>query len=299
MNTHKAFEQIWQTYSGQAAWQTVADLSRFHRIQASPGYRQAANLIHQRLGQAGLESEILSYPADEQTQFWAWPSFQEWDCTEATLHLIAPEEEAGILADFRACPISLIQRSAPFEGEAEVVLLKDGEEEADYNGLDVAGKVVLSRGDLHRVWELAVQQRGALGILSDGMRIVKPVRPEGDLADVRQYTSFWWKPGDTRCFGFVLTPRQGQALRHLLKKADVRFARLHLQGPGTAGSRCAKVTDDVPWRRDIWGQGSPYVAALRNADRLLGEFVAALQEMDKWDDTLLVVMADHGQARRH
>ena len=38
-----------------------------------------------------------------------------------------------------------------------MVLLDDGDEEADYEGLDVAGKVVLSRGDLRRVWELAVQ----------------------------------------------------------------------------------------------------------------------------------------------
>ncbi len=220
MNTRKALEQIWQAYSGQAAWQAVVDLSRFHRIQASPGYRQAAQWVHEYLAQAGLEATILSYPADEQTQFWAWRSFQEWDCTEATLHLVAPAAEARSLADFRACPISLIQRSTSFEGEAEVVLLEDGVQEDDYDGLDVSGKVVLSRGDLRRVWELAVKQRGALGILFDGMRAVDPVRPEGDLADIRQYTSFWWQPGDTKCFGFVLTPRQGQALRRLLKKAE-------------------------------------------------------------------------------
>jgi aminopeptidase YwaD len=220
MNRRKALEQIWQAYSGQAAWQMVTDLSRFHRIQASPGYRQAAQWLQSRLDQAGLEAKILSYPADEQTQFWAWRSFQEWDCTGATLHLVAPEDETTLLADFRACPISLIQRSTPFEGEAEVVLLEDGEQEGDYDDLDVAEKVVLSRGDLRRVWELAVKQRGALGILFDGMRAVNPVRPEGDLADVRQYTSFWWQPGDRKCFGFVLTPRQGQALRRLLKKAE-------------------------------------------------------------------------------
>jgi len=214
----QTFEQIWQAYSGEAAWQNVADLSRFHRIQASPGFRQAAQWIHQRLIRDGLEAEILSYRADEQSVFWAWPSFQEWDCQEATLHLVAPEGEARLLADFRACPISLIQRSTSFDGEAEVVLVEDGEEEADYDGLDVAGKVVLTRGGLHRVWELAVEQRGALGILFDGMRPVKPVRPEGDLADVRQYTSFWRLPGGNQCFGFVLTPRQGQALRRLLKE---------------------------------------------------------------------------------
>ncbi len=213
-------EQIYRTYSGEAAWQTVADLSRFHRIQASPGYRQAAHLVHQRLVESGLQAELLSYPANEQARFWGQPAFQEWDCAEATLHLVAPEQEAGLLADFRACPIALIQRSAPFDGEVEVALLEDGEEEADYAALEVAGRVVLTRGEVRRVWELAVARRGAVGLLFDGLRAVPPVRLEGDLPDVRQYTSFWWRAGDLRCFGFVLTPRQGQRLRRLLKKGE-------------------------------------------------------------------------------
>ena len=217
-NLHHLLEQIWQTCSGEAAWQVVADLSRYHRIQASPGHRQAAQLVRRQLGQAGLSAEILSYPADERTTFWAYPSFQEWSCSEATLRLVAPPDKAETLADFQACPVSLIQRSASFEGEVGVVLVEDGENNEDYQGLEVAGRVVLTRGDLRRVWELAIQQRGAAGILFDGMRPVVPVRPEGDLADVRQYTSFWWQPGDIHCFGFVLTPRQGRALRHLLKK---------------------------------------------------------------------------------
>jgi aminopeptidase YwaD len=216
----QTLEQIWHAYSGQAAWQTVADLSRFHRIQASPGFRQAAELIRQRLILDGLEAEILSYPANESAQFWTMQSFQEWHCSQATLHLVEPEKEAQELANFRACPISLVQRSISFKGEAEVVLLQDGAKDADYEGLEVAGKIVLTRGDLRRVQILAVEERGAIGILYDGMRVVPPVRPEGDLVDVRQYTSFWWKPGDKRCFGFVLTPRQGQALRRLLKKAE-------------------------------------------------------------------------------
>jgi hypothetical protein len=213
-------ELIWQACSGDAAWQAVSNLSRFHRIQASPGYRQAAQWVHQQLVEAGLESEILSYPADERNSFWAWTSFQEWDCTHATLHLIAPEEQAQELANFRADPISVIQRSSPFAGEAEVVLLEDGTAESGYDNLEIAGRIVLTRGDLRRVWELAVAQRGAVGILFDGMRSVPPVRPGGDLADIRQYTSFWWLPGDTHCFGFVLTPRQGQALRCLLKESE-------------------------------------------------------------------------------
>ena len=219
-NLHQLLEQIWQACSGETAWQTVADLSRYHRIQASPGYRQAAQLIRRQLGQAGLTAEILSYPANEQTAFWAYPSFQEWSCSEATLRLVAPADKAEPLADFQACPVSVIQRSTSFEGEVGVVLVEDGETDKDYQGLDVAGQVVLTRGDLRFVWELAVQQRGAVGILFDGMRPVAPVRPEGDLADVRQYTSFWREPGDANGFGFVLTPRQGQQLRRLLKKGN-------------------------------------------------------------------------------
>jgi len=221
------FEPIWQACSGEAAWQTVADLSRIHRIQASPGYRQAAELVHRRLAAAGMDAKIHSYPANEQTHFWSWASFREWDCTSATLHLLPPHAESAgqapaapdLLADFGACPISLIQRSAPFAGEVDLVLLEDGTEAEHYAGIDVAGKAVLTQGNVARVREMAVQKRGAVGVLYDGMRVVEPVRPEGDLADFRQYTSFWWQPGDTRCFGFVLTPRQGWALRRRLKAA--------------------------------------------------------------------------------
>jgi len=219
------FELIWGAYSGEAAWQTVCDLARYHRIQASPGHRQAAELVCQRALSAGVQAEILSFPASESASFWAFPSFQEWACETATLQLVRPASCAQGLADFRAVPISVIQRSAHFQGEADVVLLEDGEEEQDYDGLDVAGKVVLTRGDVRRVYELAVERNGAVGIAYDGMRVVPPVRPEGDLLDVRQYTSFWWRPGDRRCFGFVLTPRQGAVLRGLLKgKEPVRVS---------------------------------------------------------------------------
>lgn len=213
-------ERIWREFSGDAAWQTVADLSRLHRIQASPGYRQAAGMILERARVAGLQAELHSYPADERTSFWARPSFQEWECAAATLHLLEPCAQASLLCDFRAQPTSLVQRSTAFDGEVEVVLVENGEEEGDYEGLDVAGKVVLSSGDLRRVGELAVQARGAVGLLYDGLRAVPPVRTEGDLLDVRQYSSFWWQAGDAPCFGFVLTPRQGRMLRQCLKQGE-------------------------------------------------------------------------------
>ena len=83
----------------------------------------------------------------------------------------------------------------------------------------------------------------------------------------------------------------------LLRRVDVRFMLIHLQQPGNMGVRCA-FTDqkDAPWYHNIWGEGSPYVEKIRQADHLLGEFVEHLKDMGKWDDTLLVVTGDHGQA---
>ncbi|MFQ5812497.1 MAG: DUF4910 domain-containing protein [Anaerolineae bacterium] len=213
-----AFEAIREEFSGQAAKSYVIDIARYHRMQASPGFRRAAHYCLERLREAGVEAEILSFPADDTTQYWSARMFQEWEATEATLHLVEPEDEQRKLADFRDCPISLIQRSAPFEGEAEVVLLEDGEEEADYEGLHLKGKVVLTKGDLNRVRELAVEKRGAVGIISDGMRETPPVRARMDVPDALQYTSFWWTGQEKKCFGFVLSPREGEKLRRLIKK---------------------------------------------------------------------------------
>jgi len=46
------FKSLWRTLreecSGVAAYQTVADISRYHRIQASPDFRQAAEYVPPR-----------------------------------------------------------------------------------------------------------------------------------------------------------------------------------------------------------------------------------------------------------
>jgi len=200
-------------YSGERAKRHIANISQHHRIQASPGYRAAAAYVQAQLDNAGLITEMLSYPADHQTTFWTMESFQEWACARATLDLLQGEQAVDRLCDFEAVPMSIIQRSAAAQGDYEVVVLKDGTEHAHYDGLDVAGKLVLTDGDLGRVYDLAVRRRGAAGILFDGMATTAPGRGPLDLPDARQYTSFWWGADEPRCFGFVLTPRQGRRLR--------------------------------------------------------------------------------------
>lgn len=203
--------------SGEVAWQNVAEISRYHRIQASPGYRAAASYVAAELEAVGLAVRVLSYPANPEASYWSLGGWQEWDCREATLYLIGADGNQELLCDFRACPTSVIQRSASFDGEAEVVLLEDGSDPKHFDGLDVRGKLVLSDGDPAQVYELAVSERGALGILCDRMEAKVPGRSKLDMPDVRRYTSFWWAREHRPCFGFVLTPRQGDRFRRLLR----------------------------------------------------------------------------------
>lgn len=213
-------DPLLETVSGVAAKRLVADISRYHRIQASPDYRQAAEMIYETLLAWGLEAEVLSYPANESSQHWGMRMFQEWSGVAGTLRLTAPTDTARLLADYRDVPLSLIPRSAPFEGEVEVAVPRNkGEEPEDYQGLDVTGKVVVTNGQLMRVHRLAVEDRGAAGIIFDGMRTLEPVSPEWALPDAIQYTSFWWWNTSRKGFGFALTPRQGNWLRQLVAEA--------------------------------------------------------------------------------
>lgn len=210
-------EAVGEEFSGLAAHRYVGEIIQYHRLQVSPGYRRAAEYAYQKLLDFGLEAEILSYPAREGVTFWAQPSFQEWEAREGALHLLEPE--ARKLADYREIKLSLIQRSAPFEGETEIVLLEDGLGVEEYEGLDLRGKVVLTRGDVRRVHYLAVEKGGAAGIIYDGIKELPGL--ERRLDNALQYTSFWWYGGEKKCFGFVLSPRAGERLRRSIKRGSV------------------------------------------------------------------------------
>ncbi len=156
------------------------------------------------------------------------------------------------MCDFDAIPISLIQRSAALNGDFEVVAPHGcrGSEGADYSGLDVHGKLVLTRNSPQEVYHEAVRQRGAAGILFFGMGAGG--RTAADIPDGRQYSSFWWAGVDRPdAGGFVLTPRQGKAIRDRIEcgeqvrvrvRIDARFYDGHFEVvdafiPGTGGDQ--------------------------------------------------------------
>ncbi len=205
--------EILKYVSGERAFQTVAELSTFHRIQASQGFRDAANHCKDRMERMGIASEVLSYPAKEKVFFGTYPSFQEWKIRNAWCDLVSPAELR--LADFDACAISIIQRSAPIDlrkKPADLVMLNKGTKEAAYRGIDLKGKVVFCRGDINDIYDWAIEKGGAVGIITDYVLTDPGVRERHDQSDTRRYTAFNWKPGMKKAFGFVITPRLGDKL---------------------------------------------------------------------------------------
>lgn len=234
---NRTFDLIRRAYRGEMAHRHVVALSGFHRIQASPGFRAAAGYVAAQLKAAGVQVTVRSYPADGIARFWTTPSFLEWACDSATLHLLGEQGGAELLCDFAAIPTSLIQRSIPAAGEFEVVAPagKGGSTHEDYAGLDVHGKVVLTDQRPNAVAAVAVNQLGAVGVLFDGMKAGG--RSELDLPDARQYTSFWWAGSTTPdAWGFVLSPRQGRGLRAKLAEGKTVRVRAAVDSRFYAGS---------------------------------------------------------------
>lgn len=211
--------------SGQTCMDHVQTITRHHRIQASPGYRAAAQDCLRILQQAGLDASITTYPATGRNREWTHLTPQEWSCNGAELWLLGPDgNRQERLAWYEEMNLSIIQRScATPEGgvTADLAAVDDAENPASWNGQDLKGKIVLvGNGDIHRMLKHA-RKAGAAGLVTARMSYHPPTRPEGDLADALQYTSFWWSPDEEKGWGFVLSTAQGARLRSLLGRGPV------------------------------------------------------------------------------
>ncbi|HOB34534.1 MAG TPA: DUF4910 domain-containing protein [Bacillota bacterium] len=227
---HRTERLLRQEISGRQAWRYAEAIAQYNRIQASPGYREAARKVAGLLAREGVEVGIREFPAREGVRFLARPSFREWRCNGGELWLLGQDGSRRRLARYQEEEVSLVQRSAatPPEGvEAELVWVPDAENPDSYRGLDLRGKFALVRGNAMAVHSLAVEEHGAAGLVFDNLNSYPPLRTREDMPDAIQYTSFWWTGREKPAFGFCVPPRVGDELRALLARGPVRlFARV-------------------------------------------------------------------------
>jgi hypothetical protein len=225
---HSLLERVRHEVSGKRALESVRALTRFHRVQSSPGYDQASSWMARQLESLGLEIEVDTVPGDGRTRLLGQLMPEGWECSHAMATLVDGDRREH-LCDYQAETLSLILRSAPARGRYVLVDAGEGTEASHYQGLQVANRVVLIHGDVHRVHELAVKERGAAGILSCGRRLVPPVRDALTDPDALAYTSFWWEAEEPRGWGFVISPRAAARVRERLAQGAALELEVEIQ----------------------------------------------------------------------
>lgn len=212
--------------SKRRLYQNVKEVSSFHRIQASSGYRKAAKHIDAYLEECGISHRILSYPANKREYAGTHKLFQEWDCKNAYCEMVYPYKKR--LADFKLEPISIIQKSYPCDyrkTSLDVVEINGETYKDDFANVDLKGKLLFIHRHFETYYEWGIKEKGALGFISDFYHEVEHVRTREEMRDSLNYTSFWWKhtEDEVPCFGFVLSPRNGDELKAICRDTKRKY----------------------------------------------------------------------------
>lgn len=151
--------------SGLVAKDTVVELSRHHRVQASSGFSNAAQFIASKAKEYGLEQvEIERYPADGERTYYTLKSTPGWEVERGQLWEMEPGKTK--IADYDEMRVALADYSQTSDVTAVLVDVGAGTDARDYEGKDVKGRIVLAGGSVAAAHQMACDERGAAGVLS-------------------------------------------------------------------------------------------------------------------------------------
>ena len=208
--------------SGEVAKSYVAQITCFHRIQASTMFHKAAEYIRDTLHRLGFkDAKIEQFTSDGAKKYWTWTSPIGWEVKSAELHLVEPEKKLIVRYEDMATCLHAYSKATPTQGiTAELIDVGEGTKPKHYEGNDIRGKFVLATGRAKNVHEQAVYKYGAAGVITDTItHEMENVRESVDIPDAHAYQSIWptKEELDKVSFGFSLSKRQGNHLRALLK----------------------------------------------------------------------------------
>lgn len=229
--------QITEEISGDAAYEHVRYLTRFHRPGGgADGLWQAATYVEEQARSFGLEDVTLI-----RQDYGRVP----WNARFADLWVVGDEPRR--IASTIQTPLHLADYSRSADVTAELVDVGSGTSEEDYRAIDVADKVVLAHGSAGAVMREAVWQRGAAGIV---------VFPDpSSVGSLTYQDQIRWSRvpvfGDDNVeptFAFVLSLREGMKLRRALASAT-EPVRVH----AVVDAGLTSMAGDEPWQVMVEG----------------------------------------------
>ena len=207
--------------SGKRMLSRVADIVESDRWNSFDHFHRTTEKLVRCYREAGAVAEVEALQTGGQIGSGRWIIQEAADVRSATVDVVHPFKERVL--DYAENPWHVVQWSAatPAGGlRAELVVLDSREAIERLPKGRLRNKIVLTNGDPRALMEL-LADRGAVGVIGD--------RPVPNYPDALAWTKFGWgaipmSHATARLVGFVLSQRQGEALR---KKAQ-KFGSLEL-----------------------------------------------------------------------
>ncbi len=220
----KTFDAIATEYSGEGAQENTRRIVEYHRIQGSPMMAAVAEqVVLPRLKAAGLDAKIEQFPSDGKIRYGTYISPMGWDMRGGELWV---ENVAGakafkpiMLCRYADVPMCVSTYSKGGDWSGELVDVGSGTSDANYQGVDVRGKVALASGYAANVVREAVIKHGAIGVV-----IYPSAQDRPDHPDLVRYNGIWPRAEelDKTAGGFQISRNQYDMLKALMKQGAVR-----------------------------------------------------------------------------
>ena len=196
--------------SGDISFEHIRWFTHYHRpMGGGEGFEAVAKYVEQKAREYGLE-DVRVIRQKSNTPSWS-PRLGELILTEPYVRRLAFTPEVALsLADYSR-PVDLTG--------VEVVDVGVGATDADYDGKEVAGKIVLATGSPATVMNLAVWKRGALGLIYF-TTLRRDFQDQVPWSRIPAQNPEKTKNGT---FAFVLSQREGLRLRGELAAAKVPY----------------------------------------------------------------------------
>jgi hypothetical protein len=205
---------ITQEISGDAAYDHIRYMTHFHRPGGgSDGLWAVAEYFDEKAREFGLSNVQLIKQASTR---------RPWNAEFADLWIVEPEPER--IASTLQSVLHLADNSRPADVTGELIDIGAGQEE-DYEGKEVAGKILLTYGSSFQAMRRGVCERGAAGVVWYPSPFSSDMGISG--AGVSRPDQLRWisvpSRGSDECeptFAFNLSTRQGVALRNRLQQSS-------------------------------------------------------------------------------
>jgi hypothetical protein len=192
-----------------------------YRLPGNESFNASIQYVVEALEEAGYEEASMSSDQPGKLLTYRIESLEmdrpAWDPLSASLTLVGQSTPLMTLETNINLMAAYSHSTLPGGVEAELVDVGNGTP-ADFEGIDVAGKIVMGDGSTGQLFRSAVQERGALGVLA--YRLSAFNQPENNRG-VARMSSVPYDP-QAEAWGFALSLDARDALRKAVGEGPVR-----------------------------------------------------------------------------